>query len=91
MRFLAYLNHDLISEWSDCFLEICCGCGWLGYALVKLLLGRLGDTIIRVVFVAAALPTIQGASRPGLSLCQASSHVLRRRCAGLGARSSSRP
>ena len=43
MRFPAYLPNDLPSAWSDCFLEIRCGCGRSSHTPVKLLVGKLED------------------------------------------------
>ncbi len=43
MRFPQYVSTNLLSEWADCFLEICCGCGGSCHAPVKLLLGELGN------------------------------------------------
>ena len=43
MRFPTFRPDDPLSEWSECFLEIRCGCGRSSHAPVKLLLGELGD------------------------------------------------
>ena len=63
MRFPIFRPDDLLSEWSDCFLEICCGCGRSSHAPVKLLVGELGDLTFKAYL--SRLVCKQCKARPG--------------------------